>query len=240
MAPTISIRSTLLETIVTGATSTPDSWQSSAEGDPGIEDTLTEAVTHDNAPVSPTSEISVDDEQFGSHRFNLELRKGDLTEQIKQKLQLPLDSPLTVMRTDLNSISGDRKDASTVRALLHRSTQKTSGPDYKNPGTIVILSYAGGIVAVCAFVYVCMGASHYGRKLQRSRGRRWPGGRIVGSPPTASTAGQAPVVPVESIEMEPVKPVNDKGKARMIDPETAILEPPSASLAPTQCCSHHH
>jgi hypothetical protein len=242
MAPTVSIQSTrtLLDSIATGATSTQSSWQSSAQEDPGIEDNLTDAGTDDDAPVSPPSEITFDDEQIETHRFNLELDKGDLTERIRQKLQLPSGSPLTMMRTDLNSISGDRKDASVVRGLLHRSTQKTSGPDYKNPGTIAFLSYAGGIVAVCAVIYVCIGASHYGRKLRRSRGRRWPGARIVGSPQTVSTAGQAPVVPVESIEMNPVKPVNDKGKARMVDPETAVLEPPPASLAPTQCCSHHH
>jgi hypothetical protein len=224
----------------TGATTTPDSWRSSAQGDPGIEDTWTEAVTDDNAPVSPTSEMTVDGGQIETRMFDLELGEGDLTEQIKQKLQLPLDAPLTVIETDLNSISGYRVNPSAVRGLLHRSTQKTSGPDYKNPGTIAFLSYAGDIVAVCAVIYVCIGASHYGRKLRRSRGRRWPGARIVGSPHTASPAGQAPVVPVESIEMKPVKPVNDKGKARMIDPETAMPEPPPASLAPTQCCSHHH
>ncbi|KAH8083228.1 hypothetical protein HD553DRAFT_324776 [Filobasidium floriforme] len=217
-----------------------DSWQSSAPGDPGIEDTLTEAVTDDNAPISPLSEITLDDEQIETHRFNLELGKGDLSERIKQKLQLPLDSPLTVIETDLHSISGGRKDASAARGLLNRSTQKTSGPDYKNPGTIAFLSYAGGIVAVCAVIYVCIGASHYGRKLRRSRGRRWPGARTMGSPHTASPAGQAPVIPVESIEMEAIKPVTDKGKARMIDQETAMLETPPASLAPTQCCSHHH
>lgn len=79
MAPTVSIQSTrtLLDSIATGATSTQSSWQSSAQEDPGIEDNLTDAGTDDDAPVSPPSEITFDDEQIETHRFNLELDKGD-------------------------------------------------------------------------------------------------------------------------------------------------------------------